>query len=504
MKRTKSRSAKESTRPAAASLSRRSFLLTASGFAGAALVPSLVRASRIGDSGARPSSYDIIVIGAGFAGLAAARQAVRQGATVLVLEARGRVGGRTLNASLGGGKVVEVGGEWVGPGQTSILALAAEVGVATFKTYNTGNNLLYYQGKLAPYDSAGIPPIPDADSNEFLSVAFGVLDPLAAKIPLDTPWSAPGVDVQALDGQTVETWKLAQLATPGARFFLDLLVEAVFACEPRDVSLLDFLVSVHSSGGVLPLVTTDGGAQDSRLVGGSQLVAQRVAAQLGDRVVLNAPVRRILQHPSFVTVETDARPYRAAQIIVTVPPALCPRIDFDPPLPGLRDQLTQRFPQGSVIKCQAVYDSPFWRAAGLTGQVTSDTGPVKVTFDNSPPDGSPGVLVGFIEGDEARAWGPRSAADRRTAVLESFTRYFGAQAAAVKGYVEYAWSEDPWTRGCYGGYLPPGVLTNYGPAITAPIGRIHWAGSETAGPWNGYIDGAVSSGVRAVEEITGK
>jgi monoamine oxidase len=476
-------------------------VVSAAGVIGATLVPGAVRSERIEPSTSRPSSFDVIVVGAGLAGLAAARRAVREGATVLVLEARSRVGGRTLNASLGGSKVVEVGGQWVGPGQTSVLALAEAVGVETFKTYNTGSNLLYYQGRLAPYESAGVPPIPDADTSEFLSFGFGVVDPLAAKIPLETPWTAEGVDTLALDGQTVESWKLAQLATPGARFLFDLVIEAVFACEPRDVSLLEFLFSVHSSGGFLPLVSVDGGAQDSRLVGGSQRISERVAAELGERIVLNAPVERIRQHRSFVTVEAAGRSYRGEHVIVTLPPALCPRIEFDPPLPGLRDQLTQRFPQGSVIKCQAAYDTPFWRAAGLTGQVTSDTGPVKVTFDNSPPDGDPGVLVGFIEGDEARVWGQRPAADRRRAVIESFARYFGSRAGDARQYIEYDWSEDQWTRGCYGGYLPPGVLTSYGPALRAPVGRIHWAGAETAGAWNGYMDGAVSSGERAFDEV---
>src|SRR5262249_22189913 len=146
---------------------------------------------------------------------------------------------------------------------------------------------------------------------------------------------------------------------------------------------------------------------------------------------------------------------------------------------------------------------PFWRAAGLTGQVTSDTGPVKVTFDNSPPDGSPGVILGFIEGDEARIWGERSAADRQQGVIDSLVRYFGPQAASPTAYLEYDWSADPWTRGCYAGFMPPGVLTNYGPALREPVGRIHWAGTETAEVWNGYMDGAVRSGQRVAAEILG-
>ncbi len=193
----------------------------------------------------------------------------------------------------------------------------------------------------------------------------------------------------------------------------------------------------------------------------------------------------------------------SGSVIVTLPPALCGRLDYDPILPGLRDQLTQRVPMGSVIKCSAVYDRPFWRDAGLTGQATSDSGAVRITFDNSPPDGRPGVLLGFIEGDEARAWGQRSPSDRRAAVLESLVAYFGAPAGAPTAYIEHDWSADPWTRGCYGGFMPPGVLTTYGPALREAIGRVHWAGTETADVSNGYMDGAVRSGERAAGEIAG-
>lgn len=511
--------AKEETLPAAPEagaqsggrLSRRSFLGGAGAVGALLATPTLAAAELTAIPPTCPnagpitmSSYDVVVVGAGFAGLAAARRLAAAGASVVVVEARDRVGGRTLNASIGNGKIVEVGGQWAGPTQTRLLELAAEVDVATFPTFTTGDNLLYYRGDLLPYDGASplsLPPIPQADLNEFLTVVLGELDPLAMRIPLEAPWAAPGVDVAALDGQTVETWKLAHLQSHGARFLFDLAVEAVFAAEPRDLSLLHFLFYVHAGGGLTPLVSVTGGAQELRFVGGSQLVAQRMAAQLGRRVVLGAPVRRIVDSGSSVVVTTDTQAFRAAHVVVTLPPALAARIDYAPVLPSARDQLTQRYPMGSVIKCQAVYERPFWRDAGLTGQVTSDTGPVKVTFDNSPPDGSPGVLLGFIEGEEARRWSGRPREERRAAVLESFARYFGDAALDARAYVERDWSSDPWTRGCYAGFLPPGALTSYGPAIREPIGRIHWAGTETAEEWNGYIEGAIRSGERAASEL---
>jgi monoamine oxidase len=186
-----------------------------------------------------------------------------------------------------------------------------------------------------------------------------------------------------------------------------------------------------------------------------------------------------------------------------LPPTLTCRIAYDPPLPGQRDQLVQRMPQGSVIKCMAIYDEPFWRADGLSGQAMSDVGPAKIVFDNSPPDGSPGVLLAFLEGERARGAGRLSADARRDQILGGLTRLFGPKASKPANFLERSWAEEEWTRGCYGCYMPPGVWTSYGDALRAPIGRIHWAGAETATVWNGYMDGAVQSGVRAAEEALG-
>ncbi len=451
-------------------------------------------------SPASARSADVVVVGAGFAGLAAALELEKHGASVIVVEARDRVGGRTLNAPLGADKIVDVGGQFVGPTQTAILNLAATAGVETFKTYNIGNNVLYYQGSLLPYDALALPPIPSAELTELINALVGTLDVLAQQIPLDMPWNAP-VDVRTLDGQTVESWKLDNLTGNGGRVLLDVIMKTVFGCEARDISLLYFLFYLHSGGGSLQLTTTAGGAQDSRFRGGSQLVAQRVAGLLRRRVRFNSPVRSIGEHGNFLRIKTDRRRFKAGRVIVALPPALCGRIAFDPPLPARRDQLTQRVPQGSIIKVEAVYPTPFWRDAGLTGQAVSDVGPVAATFDSSPEDGTPGVIMGFIGGDDARVWGLRSQAERSAAVLDLFSHFFGPQALNATNYIEHDWSEDPWTRGCPVGVMAPGVLSMYGPSLRAPIGRIHWAGTETAEVWNGYMDGAVTSGLRAAQEV---
>jgi monoamine oxidase len=440
---------------------------------------------------------DVIVIGAGLSGLAAASDLAHAGHSVVVLEARDRVGGRTLNHPVGRGEVVEVGGQWVGPGQDRIMARAKAHGIKTFKTYTKGNQVFDYLGTQTHFTGL-IPPLPGADAADFANLLAALIK-LTPSVPLDKPWTAP--DALALDGQTLETWKLANSSTPGARFLFDLATESVFAAEPRDLSLLHALFYYHSGNGAINLTSTAGGAQDSRFVGGSHLVSLRMAQQLGARVVLNAPTRRIEHAGNGVTVTTDAGAWRGRAVIVAMAPTMAGRIDYDPPLPGPRDQLTQRVPQGSAIKYEAVYPKPFWRPAGLSGYANSDRSPIRLTYDNSPPSGTPGVLLGFATGQDARRLTTMGAGARRRAVLATFTRLFGPKAAHPTTLIEHNWSEEPWTRGCYEGYLAPGVWTDYGAALRAPIGRIHWAGTETSEVFMGYMDGAVRSGERAAAAV---
>jgi monoamine oxidase len=445
---------------------------------------------------ARAREADVVVVGAGLAGLAAARAIRAEGASAVVLEARDRVGGRTLNHEIGDGKVVEVGGQWVGPTQDRLYELARELGVETFPTYDRGEHLIEWRGRRIRYTGT-IPRINPAVLADVGQAQFR-LDRMARQVPLEEPWRAP--KAEDWDSQTLASWLRRNVASPAARTLFEIGTEAVWAQEPGDLSLLHVLFYTHSAGSFDALIGTAGGAQQDRFVGGSQTLALKVAEGLGDDVVLDAPVRAIAHGDGRVRARTDGVEAAGRRAIVAIPPTLAARIAYDPPLPGHRDQLTQRIAQGSVAKCMAIYDEPFWRATGLTGQATSDAGPVRVTFDNSPPDGTPGVLLGFLEGRQARRAGRMAPAERRRMVVDCFARLFGPRAATPDGYVERLWAEEEWTRGCYGGAMPPGAWTEYGDALRAPIGPLHWAGAETATVWSGYMDGAVRSGERAAAE----
>jgi monoamine oxidase len=486
-------------------ITRRRLIGTAAASATAAALPGTERAAAATKPTAR--SADVIVVGAGLAGLTAARQIVKAGRSAIVLEARGRVGGRVLNHSLASGDYAELGAMFIGPTQDRIKALATDVGVGTFPTYNTGNNVFYANGRRLEYPNntpLGTAP-PDPVVAPDIALAVTQLDQMSQSVPVDSPWTSP--NAEEWDRQTLDTW-LREHSSGSSEFMAvtSAATEAIFGCEPRELSLLYTLFYIAASGNEQNSGTfernfnTTDGAQESRFVGGAQTVPLRVASQLGTRVVLSSPVRRITQTSTGVTVVSDTGTATGKCVIVAIPPALAARIDYDPPLPPLRDQLTQHMPQGTLMKFEAVYDTPFWRAKGLNGQVVSENGPVKVTFDTSPANGSLGIMMGFIGGHDARVWEDRPASERRDAVLQNFANYFGNEALNPRQVVEFNWSTEVWNRGCPVAVLGPGTLIDFGTALRTPVGRVHWAGTETSTYWNGYMDGAVRSGERAAKE----
>jgi monoamine oxidase len=451
---------------------------------------------------------DVVVVGAGFAGLTAALKLKQAGKSVLVLEARDRVGGRVLNADIGGGEITERGGTFAGPTQDHILGLAKAFGVDTFPTFDTGDNVYVRDGNRSTYSDTGptgTAPLDPVILPE-LTLTVAQLDQMSTEVPVDAPWNA--AKAAAYDGQTLESWINANTVTPQFRELVGTATRPIFGAEPRELSLLFTLFYIAASGNEQNPGTfernfnTRDGAQMWRFFGGSQLIALRMANAIGKkRVLLKHPARRIAQRKNKVVVKSKRLTVRAKHVIVAMPPTLAGRIDYAPDLPFDRDQLTQRLPQGTMVKVTAIYDRPFWRDAGLNGTAVSTDGFVSATFDDSPPAGTPGVVFGFVGGDRARAFNQLSAGDRRSAILSQFAQFFGSPALSPRGYIETNWASEPWSRGCPVGIAGAGLLTAYGPALRKPVGRIHWAGTETSTYWNGYMDGAVRSGERAAQEV---
>jgi monoamine oxidase len=439
---------------------------------------------------------DVVVIGAGISGLSAARRLVASGASVRVLEARDRVGGRTLSTDFDGARV-DLGGQWIGPGQKRVAALARELGLPTFPQYARGKKIQDFGGRVQTY--AGLVPWLGPIGLAEAGLGLLRLAVLSRQVPLADPLAARRG--QKWDATTVEEYLMRTLRTDGARAALRLATQMIFCVEPRELSFLYFLFYLHAGQGLVRLSSIRGGAQQDRFVDGAQALSLRMAEALGERVTLRAPVSLVEEQADRVVVTHAGGQAEGAFVIFAAPPLLQERVRFSPEMPEARRELGRNMPMGSTIKCVIAYERPFWRTSGLSGEALSDAGPLRAVFDDSSHDGGHAALVGFIVGDAAKKWHGESAEARRAAVVAQLVRLFGADAAHPAAYVDQDWMGEEWSRGCYVGVMGPGVWSRWGETLRRPVGRIHFAGTETARQWVGYFDGAIEAGHRAADEV---
>lgn len=447
--------------------------------------------------GAQGRVYDVAVAGAGLSGLTAATELAAHGLDVVVLEARDRVAGRNEGGRFANGQPIELGGQWVGPTQDAVLTLIADLELQTFPVHDEGESLLLYGGKRSQgsAETFGLP----AESAAEFSRLVELIDTTCRSIDLERPWESP--EAPRLDRMTVTGWLDENCRDGLAREFTEVMLATIFAAESEEYSALHCLFYLASGGGLHRMMTTIGGAQDARVLGGTHQISERLAQRLGDAVNLDEEVLAIRYGSDGVEVETIHRTIRAKRVLVTLPPLLAGRLRYDPPLPANRDALTSQMPAGNVIKFQVMFQTPFWRHEGLSGTVLSLDHDVSLVYDNCVPDSADGILVAFVEGHHAKAFHELGKDERARRVLANLVEFFGPRAAEPVELLQRSWSEEPFTRGCYGGRLGTGLWTHLGAHLRAPVGPIHWAGAETSTVWNGYMDGAIRSGQRAAAEI---
>ena len=442
---------------------------------------------------------DVVIVGAGLSGLVAAREVLRSEREPLVLEAADRVGGRILTEEPVPGVFLELGAQWIGDTHHRMRALADELGVELYAQFEDGETSYEFAGTVLRGDAFGARHGDDVAAVERV---LRKLDAMAASVSAAEPWAAPQAD--EWDRITVGQWYDEQGLSPVGRELLEICTVGILAVPTVEVSLLGLLVNVVTCGVTADLLSeSEGGAQTQRFVGGTAQIPERLAAQLGDRVLLNSPVQSIEYSAESVTVTCRGGVVaRGHRVIVALAPTLAGRIMYDPPLTGQRDQLTQRMPQASAHKMFAIYDEPFWRADGLNGQLISDAGPARMTNDSCMPEGAgrEGIILGFLEGENARVEGRWSAERRQQAFRDELARHFGPRAGRPELIVEGGWADKEWTRGCYNANPGPCGWIHFGAALSAGVGPISWAATETALEWSGYMEGAVEAGERAAHE----
>ncbi len=440
---------------------------------------------------------DVCVVGAGYAGLTAARRVAQAGKSVTVLEARTRVGGRVFTQCTAAGTLIDIGGTWLGVGQDAAHDLAKELSVTTYPTWVKGDSVIGLNGKAVRYKGL----VPKINPVALGSLAFGMarLDAMAKKVPVDAPWDAPRA--AAWDRISAGAWIMTRVPRGKGRDLLLTTVRGLMSSDPSEVSLLHVLFLIRSANGLNVLLSVEGGYEEDMMTGGAGAMAETMAADLGDAVHLGVPVRAVTQDAHAIEVEGDGVTVRAQRVVMAIPPALAADVQYAPVLPLDHRFLLERAPAGAVIKTVAVYDEPFWRNDGLSGETVSLDSPISITLDSSPEDACPGLMSGYTMGPAARRLGALPEAERHKIALDEFAARLGPKALSAREVLQLDWTSERWSRGGMISRFAPGVLTQFGYTLREPAGRIHWAGTETATERHGTIDGAIRSGERAAKEI---
>ncbi|MFV4913156.1 flavin monoamine oxidase family protein [Microbacterium lacticum] len=440
---------------------------------------------------------DVVIVGAGAAGLTAANELKKAGLSVAVLEARDRVGGRLWTDTIEGA-MLEIGGQWISPDQTALIETVADLGLDTFSRYREGDSVYVGpDGTAHRFTGEMFPVSPETEA--VIARLTERLDAMVAEIDPDRPWAHE--KAAEWDSVSWDAWLRAQTDDDEAVRNLAFATGSAMLTKPTHaISLLESLLMAASAGSYSNLVDADF-ILDKRVVGGLQQVPLLLAERLGEDVFLNQPVRTLEWSDEGVTAVADGMTVRARQAILALAPVLYSRISFVPALPRLQHQMHQHLSMGFVIKVHAVYETPFWREKGLSGTAFSPYELSHEAYDNSNHGEERGTLVGFVSDLNADGVFELSADERKQRILTSLSHYYGPEALDPVVYYESDWGSEEWTRGAYAASFDLGGLSRYGKHLREAVGPIHFACSDLAGAGYQHVDGAIRMGRLVAAQI---
>ena len=434
---------------------------------------------------------DVVIVGAGLAGLTAADELLRQGLDVHVLEGRADVGGRLRSTEVAG-YPVDAGATWIAPGHSDVRDLAARLNLEITPQFHEGKGVISFGGKRKVESATSMAPWVVADLARIMSK----LQKLVDELPMEDAWAHPRA--REHDAISIGEWLTARRALTGTRKFIGMFCMVHWGAPVSDISLFNVLRYVRTLGGIEHMMSVEGGDQQDRIRGTAVQLASGLSASLGPRVSLSSPVRRITTKGSTVTVETVDDVIAARAVIVAAAPSHRSEITFDPPLPDQHYGLARSWRLGALSKAFVAYDRPFWREDGLSGEGVSDRDTVFLTFDVSPSADGPGIIMAFCD---SRGFDAYDEAERKRRVLEDLTHLFGARAADPSDYTDFSWGNDVFAPGGPNPAVAPLAWTAFGRFLREPVGLVHWAGTETADETSGTMNGAILSGRRAAREV---
>lgn len=470
------------------------------------------------------SNFDVVVVGAGLSGLSAAKSLQEAGKSVALIEANDRVGGRMQSLPIKGlsePASFDMGAAYLGKTQKAIIELAAQLGInmdfsspdsGVIPTYDKGDMLLYWNKKRTGTDPNSTLPIggfgplsalniADLFNNQVSPHVQALADPKEDYI--DKPWNAP--QAEEWDQLSVEDWLASnRIIDEDAKGLIRIAAQCVWSAEAHEISFLYFIWYMACAGTMDVLLNCHGdGAQAYRFKDGTQNVAELLCKHLQDKItiVMEQPVHSIETTAEGTSVKTASGDvYTCQDVVIAMSPFMSSRINYSPALPDERASLVQRMPIGRTVKCIASYDKPFWRDKWCGMAISNCTYPVW-TMDDTTADGCYAIMA-FVVGDQATKFTALDQKQREQAIIQSLVDMYGLEEFKNNtGYVEKDWNAEPWAWGCPVGMMAPGALTRFGAALRTSSGAIHWAGTETATKWQGYMNGAIVAGQRAANEI---